>query len=210
MVKAEFPITHCANHWTVVGRVLCHRGFTLIETMIVVAIIAILAALAGPSFQDMLQKNRLAAASSALQVSLNLARSEAAKRGSNARVTVAANGAAGNWINGWTVFADGTANANGGVAPIADSAVAGSEVTRLEVVAAQTNSLVFGQTGALNYFTYNGQGRLIDVSGAGVVNRSAWFSDGGSEKYCIIVNNTGRVRTARAAAAASDCSSAGN
>ena len=177
--------------------------------MIVVAIIAILAALAGPSFQDMLQKNRLAAASSALQVSLNLARSEAAKRGSNALVTVAANGAVGNWVNGWTVFSDGTGNANGAVAPIADSAVAGSEVTRLEVVAAQANSLVFGQTGTLNYFTYNGQGRLIDVSGAGVVNRSVWFSDGGSEKYCIIVNNTGRVRTARAPAAAIDCSAAG-
>jgi type IV fimbrial biogenesis protein FimT len=191
-------------------QVVLHCGFTLIESMVVVAIIAILAALAGPSFQDMLQKNRLTAASSALQVSLNLARSEAAKRGSDARVTVAANGAAGNWVNGWTVFADGTANANGSVAPTADSAVAGSEVTRLEIVSAQPSSLAFGSTGTLNYFTYNGQGRLIDVSGAGVVNRSAWFSDGGSEKYCVIVNNSGRVRTARATAAASDCSAAGN
>jgi type IV fimbrial biogenesis protein FimT len=186
------------------------KGFTLVESMVVVAIVAILAALAGPAFQEMIRNNRLSAASSALQVSLNLARSEAAKRGSDARVTVAANGVAGNWVNGWTVFVDGTANANGGVAPLVDSTVAGSVVTRLEVVAAQPSSIAYAQTGALSYFTYNGQGRLIDVAGAGVVNRSAWFSEGNSEKYCIIVNNTGRVRTARASAAAANCAAAGN
>jgi type IV fimbrial biogenesis protein FimT len=172
-------------------------GFTLIETMVVVAIIAILASIAAPSFQSLIRKTHLTAASSALQVSLSLARSEAVKRGTDARVTVAAAGTAGSWVNGWTVFVDGTANANGGVAPIAD----GATVTRIEVVAAQSPNLVYAQTGALNYFTYNGQGRLVDVSGGGVVNRSVWFFEGDSDKYCLIANNTGRVRTARVASA---------
>ncbi len=174
------------------GRSLWVRGFTLLEAMIVVAIIAILASLAGPSFSSLLQKNRLAAASSALQVSLSLARSEAVKRGADSRVTVAASTAAGAWTNGWVVFADQTGNANSGLAPTADSAT----ITRLEIVAAPSAPVSFGQTGTINYFTYNGQGRLITSTGA-VANRSVWFFDATSEKYCLVINTTGRVRAER-------------
>ena len=163
----------------------------------VVAIVAILASIAAPSFVEMLRRNRLAAAVSSMQASLNLARSEAVKRGSDARVTIAANSTAGVWINGWTVFADRTADANGGVAPSADVA-GGAGVTRLEVVAPPSGPVSVGQTG-INYFTYNGQGRMIDAAGGGVVNRSIWFFDGSSEKYCLVINNTGRVRSARVA-----------
>ena len=177
---------------------LAYHGFTLIEAMVVVAIIAILGAIAAPSFQNMLRNNRLSAASSALQVSLNLARSEAAKRGSDARVSVAANGTAGLWANGWTVFEDKTATANGGVAPTAD----GATVKLLEVVAAPSSSASYSQTGTLNYFTYNGQGRLI-ASNGGPGNRSFWFFDGTSDKYCLIISLAGRVRMDRVSNTAS-------
>lgn len=177
-------------------------GFTLIELMIVVAIVAILGALGGPAFTDMLRNNRLSAAASALQVSLSLARSEAVRRGADARVSVAANTTAGVWTNGWTVFIDGTTNANGGVGPVADTTTS-TPVTRVEVVAAPSGPISTGQTGSLNYFTYNGQGRLITSSGASGANRSFWFFDGTSEKYCLILSITGRVRVARAASAAS-------
>lgn len=175
------------------GKRLRMNGFSLIELMVVVVMVAILAAIAAPSFTVLLRNNRLAAASSALQVSLNLARSEAVKRGADARVTVAANGTAGTWTNGWTVFADQTGNANLGLGPVADSAT----VTRLEVAGAPSAPVSFGQTGTLDYFSYNGQGRMIDATGAGVVNRSFWFFYGTSQKFCLIVNNTGRVRAAR-------------
>lgn len=177
------------------------KGFSLLEVLTVIAIIAILAVIATPSYTEMLRRNRLAAASSAMQVSLNLARSEAVKRGGDARVTVAANGAAGNWANGWTVFVDRTADANGDVAPANDSNAA---MTRLEVTAAPAGPVSAAQNGAINSFTYNGLGRLIDVSGGGVVNRSFWFFDGASERYCLIANNTGRIRADRAASGV-DC-----
>ena len=173
-------------------------GFTLVEVMVVIAIIAIMSAIALPSFRDLIVKNRLSAASSALQVSLSLARSEASKRGADARVTVAANGTAGAWGNGWTVFADRGTTANSGVAPTADNAT----YTRLEIAAAPSSPISASQTGALNYFTYNGQGRLITTTGA-VANRSFWFFDSASEKYCLVINITGRVRTERVASAAS-------
>lgn len=182
-------------------------GFTLIETMVVVAIVAILAALAAPSFSDLIRNNRVSAASSALQVSLNLARSEAVKRGTDARVTVAASQCTGSGAStackfekGWTVFFDKTNNANGDVAPTADS----SSVTRLEVVAAPSAPVSFGQNGLVQSFTYNGQGRLIDVTGAGVVARSAWFYDASSDKYCLVSSNTGRIRATRVVSA-SNC-----
>lgn len=176
-------------------------GFTLIELMVVVVIVAILAALAAPSFADMLRRNRLSAAVSALQVSLSLARSEAVKRGADARVTVAANTVAGVWVNGWTVFVDGTGTANAGVAPTADTTgVTG--VTRVEVVSAPSGPISTGQTGTLNYFTYNGVGRLITTTGASA-NRSFWFFDDTSERHCLVLNVSGRVRTTRVASGAS-------
>ena len=174
------------------------RGFTLIETMVVVAIIAILGAIAAPSFRELIRSNRLSAASSALQVSLSLARSEASKRGADSRVTVAANGSAGNWSSGWTVFEDKSANANLGVAPTGDTA----NFKRLEIVGAPSLPISMSQTTSLTYFTYNGQGRVITSAGANA-NRSFWFFDGTSEKYCLVINITGRVRTERVSNSAS-------
>lgn len=176
-------------------------GFSLIELMVVIAIVAIMAGLAAPSFTDMLRRNRLSAAASALQVSLSLARSEAVRRGADARVTVAANTTAGVWTNGWTVFIDGTTNANAGLGPAADTTTA-TPVTRVEVVAAPSGPVSTGQTGTLNYFTYNGQGRLITTTGASA-NRSFWFFDDTSEKYCLVLSITGRVRSTRVASGAS-------
>ncbi len=61
-------------------------GFTLIEVMVVVAVLAILLGIAAPSFQSMLDKRRLIGAAEQLYADLQYARSEAIKR--NASVTV--------------------------------------------------------------------------------------------------------------------------
>ena len=172
-------------------------GFSLIEVMVVIGIAAILATIAIPSFVEMLRRNRLSAAASALQVSLSLARSEAVKRGADARVTVAANTTAGVWSNGWTVFVDRTGTANAFLAPTADSA----GVTRVEEVAAPSGPIDTGRTGTLDYFTYNGMGRLITTTGASA-NRSFWFFDATSERYCLVLSVTGRVRSTRVASGA--------
>ena len=60
-------------------------GFTLTELLAVIAIASILAALAAPSFRDMVRDNRVTAATNTFIAHLALARSEAITR----RTTVA-------------------------------------------------------------------------------------------------------------------------
>jgi type IV fimbrial biogenesis protein FimT len=58
-----------------IGRI--ERGFTLIEVMVVIGIVAVLMSLAFPAFQTLLQNNRQTAAINALFQSLNYARNTA-------------------------------------------------------------------------------------------------------------------------------------
>jgi type IV fimbrial biogenesis protein FimT len=88
------------------------RGFTLIELMIALAILAILVTLAVPSFNDAALSSKLAGFSNDLLASAQLARSEAIKR--NAPVTLCAStlgvscdGSSTGWEVGWIVRTTG-------------------------------------------------------------------------------------------------------
>lgn len=74
-----------------------HTGFTLVEMMVVIAILAIMAGIAAPAFRDMIAREKLRSAESALSGSLWLARSEAIKRNTSIVFAFA------NIGNGWTV-----------------------------------------------------------------------------------------------------------
>lgn len=74
-------------------------GFTLIELMVTVAMLAILAALATPSFRELIEAQRLRDTSFGLVSDLTLARSEAIKRGGNVVIAPVADV----WSGGWTV-----------------------------------------------------------------------------------------------------------
>lgn len=75
-------------------------GFTLVEMMVGVAIVALLSAIAAPSFNQMVASQRLKGASSDLFSALMRARSEAIKRNTEVTLTPAT---ASQWQSGWII-----------------------------------------------------------------------------------------------------------
>ncbi|MGB4911492.1 MAG: GspH/FimT family pseudopilin [Candidatus Dechloromonas phosphoritropha] len=89
---------------------LKHSGFTLLELLIVVTIVAILGMIAIPSFRTLLLNNRLATATNDLLTDLALARSESSRLGKRVTLCISADGAACDtgsaWQNGRITFVD--------------------------------------------------------------------------------------------------------
>jgi type IV fimbrial biogenesis protein FimT len=84
------------------------RGFTLIELMVTVTVIAILALIAAPSFNEAILSNKLAGFSNNFVASVQLARSEAIKRNTPVTLCRSADGqtcaTTGTWQQGWIVM----------------------------------------------------------------------------------------------------------
>lgn len=103
-----------------------HSGFTLVELAVVMALVAILAAIAVPSYRAMIQNNRAATQANELVAALNLGRSEATRTGSTAVIcprpaapTTPESCAAGtDWSNGWLLLSD--PNGDGAFTPDGD------------------------------------------------------------------------------------------
>jgi type IV fimbrial biogenesis protein FimT len=94
------------------------RGFTLTETMVVVAILAILIALAAPNFTPIIERWRVRQAVENMTSTMYFARSEAIKRGGNIGIQKNAKNTDGctladtkqEWGCGWFVFVDSNGN----------------------------------------------------------------------------------------------------
>lgn len=86
-------------------------GFTLVELMVTLAVAAVVLTIAVPSFWSIVQNNRASTQANELITALNLARSEAVKRGIPVSVCPSTNqsscvSSSTNWAVGWIVFAD--------------------------------------------------------------------------------------------------------
>lgn len=129
------------------------RGFTIVELMIVVAIIAILATLAAPSFRELLKNNQVAAQNNELVSLINLARSEAVRR--SGLVEVDLEGSADGW--GATVRVLGSA----------------------EPLRTATNTGVT-LTGAPRTLVFNSRGYLVVDAGSGMSSQweTEWDTSG--------------------------------
>ncbi|MCL2308099.1 MAG: GspH/FimT family pseudopilin [Proteobacteria bacterium] len=85
-----------------------NRGFTLIELMVTLSVLAILLAIAAPSFSELIMNNRLATAVNEVQSALNFARAEAVTRRQSVTVCISSDGAScsttGHWQDGLLVY----------------------------------------------------------------------------------------------------------
>lgn len=159
-----------------------HSGVTLLELIITVAIVAILGAIAAPSFSTMFRNSRLGTDANDLLADLALARSEAAKRGARVTICVSDSGTScsgTNWASGRIVFVDqGTA---GTVDP-------GDTILRVTSALAGANTLSASSFANNNYIQYRPKG-ATDSTGT-------FTLCAGTTGRTITINTTGRATLA--------------
>lgn len=185
------------------------NGFTLIELMVGVAVLAIALGAGVPSMSEFIQNSRLSAQANDLLASLHLARTEAIKR--NAQVTLCAKSpgaancsiAAGTgWQIGWVVFVDVNNNrALDAGEPVLDSH--GAAANRVAI----TPSI-----GNLNLFFYTSRGVVrypdpADVTLSVALNGIFRICDGRGLDHArgLVLSPTGRVEVTKSTTVIGTC-----
>ncbi len=166
------------------------QGITLVESMVVVAILGILATVAIPSFKSSIESNRRTVYANQLLEDLALARSEAIKRGT--RVTVCPSNEAAScsgstsWATGWITFVD-----------VAGS---GSRDPATEALIKVHEALPSGWTAVKNNNVYVTYGPLGTPSGVNNFTLAicaasvACTTSTTSSQSNVVMNSVGRVR----------------
>lgn len=178
------------------------RGFTLLEMMVTVGIVAILAAFAVPGMRTFIERNGVENNMNGFLGSINFARSEAIKRGmsvvmcrsanadTSATPTCSASGGA--WATGWIIFTD--FNGNGSFSAASGDVLLraqGSLAKNGEISQMSPGKLIFRPTG-------------IASSGASGVNFNALSGDNNLQR-AICVTPAGRAQTLPKGSSAADC-----
>jgi len=161
-----------------------NSGFTLIELMMTVSIVAILALFALPEMRNVILNNRIKDASLNLYSSLTLARSEAIKRNVNIVSMVAASGG---WQNGWSV----TCVEDNPGGPIYSCGNGGSNAVIGTEGAVDSSISLSGPAG--NIVTYNRDGRVS--TGSAEFRLTAGANNNVASMRCVNVDASGRPRT---------------
>jgi len=167
-------------------------GLTLIELMVTIAVVAILAAMAAPSFTSLLGSYRVDAAAQELKTSLDLARSEAIKIGPvnpdpDAHVTEVCPSANGtsctsnstNWAPGWLIWSDADGS----------SGMSASEI--IQVAGAANSSLTFTSSAA-STVKFKSLGQIKDTAPNFTISHAASST---TRYVCLSASGSSKVQS---------------
>jgi type IV fimbrial biogenesis protein FimT len=188
---------------------LLQAGFTLIELMVGIALLAILLAIAAPNFQGMTASSRLTSASNELLGSLQLARAQAIRTGARVTVCRSTNAtqcdttAGVGWERGWIVFQD--ANRVG-----FDAQVDTGETVLAHITALAGGTTIGGNAAVANYVSFAADGRPRLMGGAvqagtlRACNPGSHATDN-TRARDIVLSTTGQVNVTRPTGVGNDC-----
>ncbi len=164
------------------------NGFTLIELMITISIVAIVLTVAIPSFNKTVANNRLTTHLNDFIASANYARSEAVKRGARITMCPSANASTctAGWQNGWLIFIDANTDGQRNGDPI-------DTILRVHSELEGTNISFQGLTsasGTNNYISFNSQG-LTKKAGGGILSGELRLCDSQGNDKALGINVTG-------------------
>ncbi len=161
------------------------KAFTLIELVVTLAVAAVLAAIAAPSFADIIKNNRLTTEINELASALNLSKSEAIKRGETVTTCRSSNGTSctGNWHDGWIVFVDSS---------IEGTVDSDDTILLVHGPISSNNTLIFDGSG--DRVTYEATGFAVDHDGI----YTLCDDRGDSSAKGLDVSPSGRVSVANA------------
>ncbi len=156
------------------------QGFTIIELMAVMVVVAILATLAAPNLREMIARVRLKTAAGDLHTSLFYARSEAIKR--NAGVTIVPVDAT-DWSKGWSVQIQAGGTVLARQDPYPQIAVS---TRNAAYVATSVPSVIF-----------SGSGRETGGGGAGIAFVFTSPQSPTSPARCVVLDPSGRPKVSQ-------------
>jgi type IV fimbrial biogenesis protein FimT len=179
------------------------HGLTLVELLVVLAIMAILIAIAAPSFSRLMQSTTISSSVNTFMADLRFARSEAVRLGGIVTMCRSADpettavsgptcgsGSGTGWESGWIIFrdqnGDGTRDYNSNVA-------LDDRVLRIQRPLTSIDSI--GESGAATKFKFTATGRLLNLSSATQVQFGAGNFPNTVQRI-VCVNVGGRARIA--------------